>query len=112
MVMHFCPECKGILIPKKIGEKFVVRCKGCDFFAEGKATPVIEEEDFPPKEERGTGVLKNENEFADYKNKCKECGYGKAQIIDAGVFISDEDNLILLRCGKCGYSERIGRKTS
>ena len=49
----------------------------------------------------------NENYY-----KCPKCGYEKAQIIDMGIFYSDEDNLILLKCGKCGHSERIGRKTS
>jgi len=26
-----------------------------------------------------------------------------------GIFYSDEDNLILLKCGKCGWSERLGK---
>jgi Zn ribbon nucleic-acid-binding protein len=61
---------------------------------------------------RGEGVGENKNDFADYPNVCKKCGHGFAQILDLGIFISDEDNLILLKCGKCGHSERIGRKTS
>ena len=43
---------------------------------------------------------------------CKKCGYDKAQIIDMCIFYSDEDNLILLKCGKCNFAERIGRKVS
>ena len=50
--------------------------------------------------------------IATYDHKCKKCGFSKAQIIDMGIFYSDEDQLILLKCGKCGYSERIGRKVS
>ena len=111
MVMKFCPKCENILVPHSIGEKSIVKCKNCGFFAEGKAKPLIEEEEIKQEPERGKGVLKNENEFATYKHKCEECGYGKVQVIDAGVFISDEDNLILLKCGKCGYSERVGRRT-
>lgn len=111
MTMKFCPKCKGLLVPKSIGERFIVKCKNCDFFAEGKAKPLIEEEDIKHKPKRGEGVLKNKNPFATYKHKCKKCGYGKAQIIDMGVFYSDEDNLIMLKCGKCEYSERIGRRT-
>ncbi|MBI2045655.1 hypothetical protein HYT23_06355 [Candidatus Pacearchaeota archaeon] len=64
------------------------------------------------KNQVGEGVVKDENEFADYPNKCKKCGYDKAQIIDMGVSYSDEDNLILLKCGKCGCSDRIGNKVS
>ncbi len=109
--MRFCPKCKNVLVPKSIGERFIVRCRNCGFFAEGKAKPLIEEEKIKPLPKRGKGVLKDKNIFATYKHKCKKCGYGKAQIIDSGVYYSDEDNLILLTCGKCGYTERIGRKT-
>ena len=110
MTMKFCPKCEGLLIPKSIGERFIVKCKNCGFFAEGKEKPLIEEEKIKHKGKRGEGVLKK-NIFATYKHKCKKCGYGKAQIIDMGVFYSDEDNLIFLKCGECGYSERVGRKT-
>ncbi len=65
-----------------------------------------------PSQKRGEGAGEDKNDFADYPNVCKKCGYEFAQVLDLGIFISDEDNLILLKCGKCGYSERIGRKTS
>ena len=63
-------------------------------------------------EERGEGIVREENKMATYKNKCEKCGFGKAEVIEVGVLVSDEDNLIFLKCGKCGYSERVGRKTS
>ena len=110
MTMKFCPKCKNILVPHSIGEKSIVFCKNCGFSAEGKAKPLVEEEDIEQEPERGEGVLKG-NPFATYKHKCKKCGYGKAQIIDSGVYVSDEDNLIMLKCGKCGYAERVGRRT-
>jgi len=111
MSMEFCPECNGILIPKRSGEKFIIACKNCDYFRNAEVGQLIEDEKIITKPKKGQGIAKDENEFADYKHNCKKCGYGKAQIIDAGVFISDEDNLIMLKCGKCGYAERIGRKT-
>jgi len=64
------------------------------------------------QKERGKEVGEDKNIFANYHNVCKKCGYDKAQILDLGVFYSDEDNLILLKCGKCGFSERVGRKVS
>ena len=63
-------------------------------------------------EEIGRGVVTDKNTFATYDHECEKCGHKKAEVIDVGVLYSDEDNLILLKCGKCGYSERVGKKTS
>ena len=98
-------------MPKKEGEKFFLVCKSCNFFQE-----VFNYSDLKSKnvladnKKVGEGFVKGDNELATYDNICKKCGYGKAQIIDMGIFYSDEDNLILLKCGRCGNSERIGRK--
>ncbi len=109
--MDFCPKCKELLIPRKIGEnKYILFCRKCSFYV-GNARPLKEKEKLKHSK-IGEGIVKEKNELADYYHVCKKCGYEKAQIIDMGVFISDEDNLILLKCGKCGFSERIGRKTS
>ena len=85
-------------------------CNNCGFSKQGK--DLIASEKIKAEEKRGEGVLPDKNVFATYKNKCKKCGYDKAQILDLGTFYTDEDALIMLQCGKCGYAERIGRKTS
>ena len=110
MSLKFCPKCGDLLIPEKKEDKFVAKCDKCRFSRTVK--PLKEREDLEPKKKIGGGIIKNENPLATYSNKCPKCGYNKAQIIDMGIFYSDEDNLIMLKCGKCGYSERIGRKTS
>jgi len=107
--MKFCPKCGGLLIPHSIGERSIIKCKNCDYFVEAKVDHLVEEEKITHKEPKGEGVIENENPFATYDHKCEKCGYGKAQIIDAGVSYSDEDNLIMLKCGKCGHSERVGK---
>ena len=113
MSLSFCPKCNNILIPEKIkGEGFVEKCGFCGYSKEFIDKPVIIKEKIPPKKRTGEKISKEENEFATYHHKCQKCGYNKAQIIDMGIFYSDEDNLILLKCGKCGWSERIGRKVS
>ena len=76
-----------------------------------KRKSIVEKEKIE-HEEVGEGVVPAINPMATYKYKCKKCGYGKAQIIDMGLSYSDEDNLILLKCGKCGWSERVGNKVS
>jgi len=60
------------------------------------------------KEKIGEGFVKDKNIFATYNHKCPKCGYDKAEIIDLGLFYSDENNIYLLKCGNCGYSERVG----
>lgn len=72
---------------------------------------IIEREKIKHKD-RGKGIVKNKDVFADYKHKCKKCGYNLAEIIDLGAQYSDENELIMLKCGKCGYAERIEKKTS
>jgi len=27
--LEFCPECKSFMVPKKVGEKAVLTCRGC-----------------------------------------------------------------------------------
>jgi DNA-directed RNA polymerase subunit M len=106
MSISFCPTCNGLLIPKD-GK---IICEVCGF------SKLIEEGFLTAKEKiiipepKGEGVNLENNKFASYSNICKKCGYDKAQVLDMGIFYSDEDNLIMLKCGRCGFSERIGRK--
>lgn len=116
MVLEFCPKCGNIMIPEKLNEgEFWVKCYHCHLSKRLKPdSKLIEKEMILHKHDIGRTfkVSKIKNEFATYKNKCQKCGYGKAQVIDIGAFYSDEDYLILLKCGKCGWSERVGKKTS
>ncbi|MFH1585254.1 MAG: hypothetical protein ABIB79_00620 [archaeon] len=96
--------------PRKNGGILLV-CDNCGLSVElGKG--LVSTEKIKAKERIGGGVVDEENILATYNHICKKCGYTKAQILDLGISYSDEDNLILLKCGKCGWSERIGRKTS
>jgi DNA-directed RNA polymerase subunit M/transcription elongation factor TFIIS len=97
--------------PHKINGEDFLRCLKCDFISESENF-LITNEKIKEKELRSSEIKDDKNVFATYLNKCKKCGHDKAQVLDMGIFYSDEDNLILLRCGNCGFSERIGRKTS
>lgn len=110
MVLNFCPHCNNLLIPKLgAGEKFVF-CAKCGYFKEVSKYLVTKEK--VGLDKKAEGIVKDENIYATYEHECEKCGWKKAQIIDMGVFVSDEDNLIFIKCGKCGYVERIGRRTS
>ena len=65
-------------------------------------------EKIPEKRKRGKGIAENTNVFATYKHKCSKCGYENAEVTDLGQFYSDEDYIYLIKCGKCGHTERIG----
>jgi DNA-directed RNA polymerase subunit M/transcription elongation factor TFIIS len=116
MTLNFCPKCGNILIKQQIDkDKSYLFCDKCNHFElfKAKNNPnTSSKEKIKKEKERGKGVTSDKNILATYKHKCSKCGYDKAQILDLGIFYSDEDNLILLKCGKCGFSERIGRKVS
>ncbi len=110
MKLNFCPKCKDLLVPKLEDSKIFVRCLKCDFLREVTQDLMSKEKIINKKIAKG--VVDDKNIYATYENECKKCGYKKAQIIDRGVFVSDEDNLIFIKCGKCNHVERIGRRTS
>ena len=72
---------------------------------------IIEREKIEHKD-TGEGIAKEKDVFASYDHKCKKCGYKKAEVIDLVSQYSDEDELIMIKCGKCGYTERIEKKTT
>jgi len=109
--MEFCSKCGSLLYAFKKKDKIFAECKGCGFIKE-LDKGITSSEKITKKENKGKGSVNDKNELATYTHTCKKCGHNKAQIIEVGVFYSDEDNLTLLRCEKCGYSERIGRKVA
>lgn len=50
-------------------------------------------------------IIDDNNSLAVYDHICKKCGHDKAEIIEKGQMYSDEDDIILYVCGKCGYTE-------
>ena len=105
MAVKFCPKCGNVLVEETVNGK--LKCSACGYEKKGK--PVVEKEKIKNKDV-GEGIAREEDVFASYSHKCPECGYMKAEIIDLGAQYSDEDELILVRCGKCGYTERVEKK--
>lgn len=102
--MKFCPRCKSIM---NHVEKDIWKCDDCGIVEIGD---LVSKEKQLKKEEIGEGVVKDENIFADYEHVCKKCGHNKAQVIERQPYISDEDSLTFLKCGKCGYTVQLSRK--
>ncbi|NCO18212.1 hypothetical protein COT60_03790 [Candidatus Pacearchaeota archaeon CG09_land_8_20_14_0_10_30_9] len=111
MGISFCKKCKNILPPTNSKENIFIECLSCGLNQKIEDKTISNEKIYK-KIEKGAGIANEENVYATYENICGKCGHNKSQIIDLGIKYSDEDNLIFLKCGKCGFSERIGRKTS
>jgi len=58
------------------------------------------------KEEIGKGVLENKDETEGFPNLCPKCGHNFCDVHDLGAPYSDESNVYLFRCRKCGYVVR------
>ena len=107
--MEFCRQCGGLLF--FLNERGITKvyCKTCKTTKETLSKSFKETMTTKLK---GNGVGSSENNFANYNNICKKCGHNGAEVVNVGVLISDEDNLSFLKCGKCGFSERQGRKVT
>jgi DNA-directed RNA polymerase subunit M/transcription elongation factor TFIIS len=113
MTLKFCEKCNTLMKFREEDNLIIFECSVCGFIETvGDASSLRIQDKINLPDSRGEGIGESKNNFADYPNICKKCGYEFAQILDLGIFYSDEDNLILLKCGKCGFSERIGRKVS
>lgn len=72
-------------------------------------TDIIKEKIHHRKEEE-IRVATEGNPLAVYPHKCSKCGYEKAELIEVGIEISDEDQRIRYKCGKCGHVEDVSEK--
>jgi DNA-directed RNA polymerase subunit M/transcription elongation factor TFIIS len=103
--MEICKKCKSIMNPVN-GNSF--ECINCGYKKKGK--DLVEIEKIPKAKKIKGGVVKDKNIFADYNFKCKKCGYDKAEVIERQPYVSDEDSLTYLKCGKCGWMENLAKK--
>jgi len=103
--MKFCVHCKSLMTQN--GENNLI-CLNCNYMEIGE---IVSNEKLKERKIIGTEVADEINMFADYDHVCKKCGFGKAQIVERQPAVSDEDSLLYLKCGKCGYSQKMARKT-
>ena len=97
----FCPVCKTMLVRK--GGFF--ECPRC-----GEKVPVedvnLETIISLPEDKKEIPVIDRDvmMDFATYNSVCPKCGYNKAYIINQGVTRGDEDERVLYKCPRCGYT--------
>ncbi len=62
------------------------------------------------KEEPRFDIAEEKNTMAVHDHVCEKCGYNKAQLIECGIEIADEDCRIKYKCGRCGHVEDVSEK--
>jgi DNA-directed RNA polymerase subunit M/transcription elongation factor TFIIS len=104
MAIQFCPVCKNLLQFKEEKGKNIAYCN-CGFKRkegfELTSVDKIEEK----SEKRGEGVAKNQD-FIGVEHKCKKCGGESADVMELGERLTNESNVYLFRCQKCGTISR------
>lgn len=90
---------------KKENDKNIGVCK-CGFKKQLDSDAIFVEKQKLDKT-KGINIISSENKFATFPHKCEKCGYDKAELIDLGVKVSDESNIMIFKCGKCGHTERF-----
>ncbi|MFA5856559.1 MAG: hypothetical protein WC867_04325 [Candidatus Pacearchaeota archaeon] len=104
MALQFCPVCKNLLQFKEENGKNIAYCscgfkrrEGIDLSSVDKIEERIEK--------RGEGVAKN-LVSAGVDHKCKKCGCESADVMELGERLTNESNVYLFRCQKCGTISR------
>lgn len=108
--IEFCPDCGRILSvrEREWDFKMIGFCR-CGFVKE------VERGFLPSKKiinlERGEGILEKDEGIQGFPHNCSKCGYGEAEVFDLGASYSDESNVYLFKCKKCGHVAREAEGT-
>lgn len=100
----FCPECGGILLPKKEKDKKVFKCAKCGYSTsegEGKLSEKSK------KEEKEIEVVSKQQErMPTCEAKCEKCGNTKAYYYLQQTRAADEAPTKFMKCTECGHTWR------
>ncbi len=105
MAIQFCPVCKKLLQIREHDGKSIGVCS-CGFKRPlGYELSSVEKS---KKTKKGEGVISDihKKTSGGVKHICKKCGYDEAEVIDLGAQLTDESNIYLFKCLKCGHAER------
>jgi DNA-directed RNA polymerase subunit M/transcription elongation factor TFIIS len=99
----FCNNCRKIMnIEDRQGKKILV-CTSCGFTREsGFAVSEITKK----AEIKGEGIINVVKKEFKFPHTCPKCNHNGSEVIDLGAHYSDEANVYLFICDKCGYTDR------
>ena len=107
--LHFCDKCGEIMgVNKQMGLSMAI-C-ACGNYKQVSSDITIKDK-LSAKKDIGRGVLDanagiHNKEDEGFPHICPKCNYGEADVKDLGAFLSDESNVYLFKCRKCGYVYR------
>ena len=107
----FCVTCGSLLRPRKTPYGKWMSCPN------GHSQPkmVTEAKTSLEKNRQEGKILEasdGKNILAVHDHICKRCGYGKAEMLEIGASYGDEDNVVKMKCGKCGIVEQLEGKVT
>ncbi len=105
----FCDVCGKPMHHSASGNGILWKCE-CGFSKETALREIISEK--ISRQEVGEGIVKPEKRDGGFPHVCKKCGYDTADIDTISAFYSDESDISLYRCQKCGHVERETDGTS
>ncbi|MCK4521659.1 MAG: transcription factor S [Nanoarchaeota archaeon] len=96
----FCKKCGSILIPKKEGNKTVLKCS-CGYKSKDMETTVLREE---VKKKGKISVVEEEFETMPLTEaECPKCHHKKAYFWEVQTRAADEAPTKFLKCEKCRH---------
>jgi len=101
--IQFCPKCGKILDVKNESNLLIGLCS-CGFVKKINSEIYFSEKTI--KDIRGKGIAEDKGGKEGFPHVCKKCGHTQCDIHDLGAPYSDESNIYLFKCKKCGYVER------
>lgn len=87
---------------EEINGKKVLSCT-CGF---SKDANIIVAEHIKEKEKIGEGVLDGLKKPVKFPHTCPKCNHDGSEVVDLGARYSDESNIYLFICDKCGHVDR------
>lgn len=99
----FCELCGNLLAIKNENEKYIGKCS-CGFTKEIESG--ISFSDKSQKKNEIAGGIFVKADTIGFPHKCKKCNHEQCDIWDLGAQYSDESNIYLYKCKKCGFVER------
>ena len=101
----FCPKCKAMLIPRKEGNKIVVKCS-CGYVGKDGAETKLKEKVDNKKDD--ISVVESEFEVrpSDRNAQCEKCGHKGALFRTQQTRSADESETRFYECEKCHHKWR------